>query len=65
VAGESVHGQGTGEDVVSRRAAGSVKAGAVTDRWGVTVRPDGRGKTVWFECLGRRRTVPVEAEAGP
>ncbi|WP_399116799.1 ATP-binding protein [Streptomyces sp. KO7888] len=24
---------------------------AVTDRRGVTVRPDRRGKTVWFECL--------------
>ncbi|MDQ0990649.1 anti-sigma regulatory factor (Ser/Thr protein kinase) [Streptomyces sp. V3I7] len=23
---------------------------AVTDRWGVTPRPGGRGKTVWFEC---------------
>nr|WP_234328127.1 ATP-binding protein [Streptomyces sp. NRRL S-37] len=31
----------------------------------VTDRPYGRGKTVWFERLGRRRTVPVEAEAGP
>ncbi|MFI9598489.1 ATP-binding protein [Streptomyces sp. NPDC052043] len=30
---------------------GLVLVAAVTDRWGVTVRPDGRGKTVWFECL--------------
>jgi anti-sigma regulatory factor (Ser/Thr protein kinase) len=26
---------------------------AVADRWGVTPRPDGRGKTVWFECVGK------------
>jgi anti-sigma regulatory factor (Ser/Thr protein kinase) len=24
---------------------------AVTDRWGVEPHTDGRGKTVWFECL--------------
>ncbi|MGW3492173.1 ATP-binding protein [Streptomyces sp. NPDC001020] len=30
---------------------GMVIVDAVTDRWGVTVRPDRRGKTVWFECL--------------
>ncbi|MFC8423110.1 ATP-binding protein [Streptomyces sp. NPDC057236] len=30
---------------------GLVIVDAVTDRWGVAVRPDGRGKTVWFECL--------------
>lgn len=26
---------------------------AVTDSWGVEVRRDGRGKTVWFECAQR------------
>ncbi|MGW3506838.1 ATP-binding protein [Streptomyces sp. NPDC000994] len=35
---------------------------AVTGRWGVTVRPGGRGKTVWFECLAdgvsAARTAP-------
>lgn len=30
---------------------GLVLVVAVTDRWGVSVRLDGRGKTVWFECL--------------
>ncbi|MFF6810759.1 ATP-binding protein [Streptomyces sp. NPDC012403] len=30
---------------------GLVIVDAVTDRWGVAVRPGGRGKTVWFECL--------------
>ncbi|WP_249938378.1 hypothetical protein [Streptomyces mirabilis] len=25
----------------------------MTDRWGVTPRPDGSGKTVWFECLAK------------
>ncbi|MFC5242497.1 ATP-binding protein [Streptomyces atrovirens] len=44
---------------------GLVIVDAVADRWGVTVRPGGRGKTVWFECLGRCRAAPVEAEAGP
>lgn len=29
---------------------GLVIVAAVTDRWGVTPTPDGRGKTVWFEC---------------
>uniref|UniRef100_UPI0040401299 ATP-binding protein n=1 Tax=Streptomyces sp. TG1A-60 TaxID=3129111 RepID=UPI0040401299 len=26
---------------------------AVTDRWGVDPHPDGRGKTVWLECLAK------------
>ncbi|MFI1027129.1 ATP-binding protein [Streptomyces sp. NPDC020951] len=26
---------------------------AVTDRWGVTQRPTGVGKAVWFECLAK------------
>ncbi|MFI8093670.1 ATP-binding protein [Streptomyces sp. NPDC086080] len=30
---------------------GLVIVEAVTERWGVDVRPDGRGKAVWFECL--------------
>ncbi|MFJ8542023.1 ATP-binding protein [Streptomyces sp. NPDC093586] len=37
----------------SEGGRGLVIVDAVTDRWGVTVRPDGRGKTVWFECLSR------------
>ncbi|MFF9216311.1 ATP-binding protein [Streptomyces viridosporus] len=39
-------GDGLGEG-----GRGLVIVDAVTDRWGVAVRPDGRGKTVWFECL--------------
>lgn len=37
---------------------------AVTDGWGVEVRRDGGGKTVWFECFGPRaaqRAVPSSA----
>ncbi|WSM44305.1 ATP-binding protein [Streptomyces cellulosae] len=30
---------------------GLVIVEAVTERWGVDVRPGGLGKTVWFECL--------------
>ncbi|MFI8845670.1 ATP-binding protein [Streptomyces sp. NPDC053780] len=39
---------------------GLVIVAAVTDRWGVTPYADGRGKTVWFECVGKaeaRRTT--------
>jgi anti-sigma regulatory factor (Ser/Thr protein kinase) len=38
-------------DALAEGGRGLVLVAAVTDRWGVTVRPDGRGKTVWFECL--------------
>ncbi|WP_406729834.1 ATP-binding protein [Streptomyces sp. GD-15H] len=39
-------GDGLGEG-----GRGLVIVAAVTDRWGVAPRPNGRGKTVWFECL--------------
>ncbi len=40
-----------GGDGLGEGGRGLVIVDAVADRWGVTVRPDGRGKTVWFECL--------------
>jgi len=43
-----VRADGEGLEIGGR---GLVIVDAVTNRWGVTVRPDGRGKTVWFECL--------------
>ncbi|GAA4001255.1 hypothetical protein GCM10022384_55220 [Streptomyces marokkonensis] len=38
---------------------GLVTVAAVTDRWGVTPRPDGPGKTVWFECRLSRAAPPA------
>ncbi|MFB7913244.1 ATP-binding protein [Streptomyces sp. NPDC056061] len=38
-------------DVLDEGGRGLVLVDAVTDRWGTDVRRDGRGKTVWFECL--------------
>ncbi|MDT0393916.1 MULTISPECIES: ATP-binding protein [Streptomyces] len=35
---------------LSEGGRGLVIVDAVSDRWGVVVRPDGRGKVVWFEC---------------
>ncbi|WP_073951940.1 ATP-binding protein [Streptomyces kebangsaanensis] len=46
-------------DPLANGGRGLVLVAAVTDRWGVTVRPDGRGKTVWFECMvGGVSTAP-------
>lgn len=39
-------------DALGEGGRGLVIVAAVTDRWGVTTHPDGRGKTVWFECGG-------------
>lgn len=39
-------------DALGEGGRGLVIVAAVTDRWGVTPYPDGRGKTVWFECVG-------------
>ncbi|PWI07277.1 hypothetical protein DIZ27_28890 [Streptomyces sp. NWU339] len=41
----------TAGDTLAEGGRGLVIVAAVTDRWGVAPRPDGRGKTVWFECL--------------
>jgi anti-sigma regulatory factor (Ser/Thr protein kinase) len=46
-------------DALGEGGRGLVIVAAVTDRWGVTPYPDGRGKTVWFECVG------AADEAGP
>lgn len=37
--------------VLDEGGRGLVLVDAVTDKWGVEVRRDGGGKTVWFECL--------------
>ncbi|MFE2062403.1 ATP-binding protein [Streptomyces sp. NPDC059467] len=42
-----------GGDVFSDSGRGLLLVEAVTDRWGVRRRPDGGGKTVWFECLAK------------
>lgn len=38
-------------DSLDEGGRGLVLVDAVADRWGVRVRRDGGGKTVWFECL--------------
>ncbi|MCX4772781.1 ATP-binding protein [Streptomyces sp. NBC_01285] len=38
-------------DVLDEGGRGLVLVAAVADKWGVEVRRDGGGKTVWFECL--------------
>ncbi|MER7741178.1 ATP-binding protein [Streptomyces sp. NPDC096538] len=43
--------RGGGEGLEGEGGRGLVIVDAVTDRWGVDVRPGGSGKTVWFECL--------------
>jgi anti-sigma regulatory factor (Ser/Thr protein kinase) len=40
-------------DVLAEGGRGLLLVEAVTDCWGVQPRPDGRGKTVWFECLAK------------
>ncbi|GAA4795050.1 hypothetical protein GCM10023220_21740 [Streptomyces ziwulingensis] len=37
-------------DVLAEGGRGLSLVEAFTDRWGVRPLPDGRGKTVWFEC---------------
>ncbi|MBZ9638446.1 ATP-binding protein [Streptomyces sp. PSKA30] len=39
------------EGVLADGGRGLLLVAAVTDRWGVVPRPDGNGKTVWFQCL--------------
>ncbi|WP_327275403.1 ATP-binding protein [Streptomyces sp. NBC_01224] len=41
-------------DVLDEGGRGLVLVDTVTDRWGVEPRRDGRGKTVWFECLATK-----------
>ncbi|MGW2110564.1 ATP-binding protein, partial [Streptomyces sp. NPDC001948] len=41
-------------DELDEGGRGLVLVDAVTDKWGVEPRPDGRGKTVWFECLAAK-----------
>lgn len=38
---------------------------ALTDRWGVEPRRDGRGKTVWFECLAAKGPLSDRNGAPP
>ncbi|MEU3251674.1 ATP-binding protein [Streptomyces sp. NPDC006997] len=42
-----------GGDALADNGRGLLLVDAVTDRWGVTVRPTGDGKTVWFECRAK------------
>ncbi|MEV8564530.1 ATP-binding protein [Streptomyces sp. NPDC051322] len=41
-------------DELGEGGRGLLLVDAVTDRWGVEERPDGCGKTVWFECLAAK-----------
>ncbi|MFJ7768143.1 ATP-binding protein [Streptomyces sp. NPDC097107] len=40
-------------DTLGDGGRGLVIVAAVTERWGVAPYADGRGKTVWFECVSR------------
>ncbi|POX56623.1 hypothetical protein C3489_04320 [Streptomyces sp. Ru71] len=44
--------RGSGE-LLDEGGRGLLLVESVTDRWGVTPRPVGDGKTVWFECLAK------------
>jgi len=50
-------------DMLDEGGRGLLLVGAVTDGWGVEERRDGRGKTVWFECLGRRAAQRAAASS--
>ncbi|GAA3128305.1 ATP-binding protein [Streptomyces rectiviolaceus] len=41
--------EGDGEEL-AEGGRGLLIVAAVSDRWGVDPRPDGSGKTAWFEC---------------
>lgn len=41
-------------DELDEGGRGLLLVAALTDRWGVEPRRDGRGKTVWFECLAAK-----------
>ncbi|ARF72352.1 ATP-binding protein [Streptomyces sp. NPDC012600] len=44
---------------------GLILVNAVTDDWGVVKRWDGKGKTVWFECVDRKKSTGVRARFSP
>ncbi|THA61475.1 ATP-binding protein [Streptomyces sp. A0958] len=48
-------------DVLDEEGRGLMLVAAVTDDWGVEVRRDGGGKTVWFECLAAAGAVTPPA----
>ncbi|MGN5632295.1 ATP-binding protein [Streptomyces sp. AC154] len=55
-------------DVLDEGGRGLVLVDALTDKWGVEVRRDGGGKTVWFECLAAASGLcagPVTRTARP
>ncbi|MFJ4961049.1 ATP-binding protein [Streptomyces sp. NPDC088729] len=45
-------------DPLDEGGRGLVLVAAVTDKWGVEMRWDGSGKTVWFECMVARPGRP-------
>ncbi|MET7645358.1 ATP-binding protein [Streptomyces sp. NPDC005426] len=45
-------------DACDEGGRGLVLVDAVADKWGVETRPDGGGKTVWFECLAAGSLTP-------
>lgn len=53
-------------DVLDEGGRGLLLVDALTDKWGVEVRRDGGGKTVWFECLAAASGIgPVTQTARP
>ncbi|WP_411078864.1 ATP-binding protein [Streptomyces sp. cmx-18-6] len=44
---------------------GLILVNAVTDDWGVVKRWDGKGKTVWFECVDRKKATGDRARFSP
>ncbi|MCX4551319.1 ATP-binding protein [Streptomyces sp. NBC_01500] len=52
-------------DELDEGGRGLLLVAALTDSWGVELRRDGCGKTVWFECLAAKAAdAPVPGTAG-
>jgi hypothetical protein len=47
-------------DLLAEGGRGLLLVAAATDRWGGMPHLDGRGKTVWFECLLDAADGPTE-----
>ncbi|MFD8691885.1 ATP-binding protein [Streptomyces sp. NPDC059651] len=54
-----------GGEVLDDGGRGLVLVDALADKWGVEMRGDGGGKTVWFECLAVAAPVTRPARPAP